>query len=315
MKKKIILSIAAPDNDFDRLHAELSRIADVAVTDLENYSLDGIDVFIGKNMPESKLKTADKLKAVFAYKTGVDGFPLEALNDKGVMLCNSHINSEYIAQYAFALALSITTRIAEFDRKMRNGDWDISNPYWKNLFDMKVGIVGYGSIGKAINKVLRDNGIPAYTIDRGKDYGDISLVPSLEALCQKTDLLMIALPQTPDTDNMFDAEIFKLLKGKYIINVGRSNCIDEQALYRSLKNGELTGAAIDTWRQKPTADSPILKPFDEPFDQLDNIVLSSHKAMQVDDGHAKYVDDTLNNVMLYLSGGTPRNIVDLKKGY
>ncbi|MDE6200480.1 MAG: hypothetical protein K2M47_01180 [Clostridiales bacterium] len=315
MKKKILLSIAKPDKDFDRLHAELSRVADVTVADLENYSLDGIDVFIGKNMPENKLKTADKLKAVFAYKTGVDGFPLDALNDKGIILCNSHINSEYIAQYAFALALSITARVTEFDRKMRNGDWDIANPYWKNLFDMKVGIVGYGSIGKAINKVLRDNGIPTYTIDRGKAYGDISLVPSLQALCEKTDLLMIALPQTPETDNMFNGEIFKLLKGKYIVDVGRSNCIDEHALYTSLKNGELAGAAIDTWRQKPTPDSPILKPFDEPFNQLNNIVLSSHKAMQVDDGHSKYVDDTLNNVLLYLSGKTPQNIVDLKKGY
>ncbi|MDE6618386.1 MAG: hypothetical protein K2K13_05130 [Clostridiales bacterium] len=315
MKKKILLSIAKPDKDFDRMRAELSRVADVTVADLENYSLDGVDIFIGKNMPENKLKTADKLKAVFAYKTGVDGFPLDALSAKGVMLCNSHINSEYIAQYAFALALSITARVTEFDRKMRDGDWGIANPYWKNLFDMKVGIVGYGSIGKAINKVLRDNGIPAYTIDRGKDYGDISLVPSLQALCEQTDLIMIALPQTPDTDNMFNAEIFKLLKGKYIVNVGRSNCIDEHALYMSLKNGELAGAAIDTWRQKPTPDNPILKPFNEPFDKLDNIVLSSHKAMQVDDGHSKYVDDTLKNVLSYLSGNTPRNVVDLKKGY
>lgn len=315
MKKKILLSIAKPDADFDNLQKTLARDADVTVADLNDYTLDGVDIFIGKNMPEQKLKTANKLKAVFAYKTGVDGFPLEALRDMGIILCNSHINSEYIAQYAFGLALSITARISEFDRKMRGGDWDIYNPYWKNLFDMTVGIVGYGSIGQAINKVLRDNGIATYTIDRGKDYRDIALVPSLEALCKKTDLIMIALPQTPSTDNMFNAEIFKLLKGKYIVNVGRSNCIDEYALYMSLKTDELAGAAIDTWRQKPTTDSPILKPFDEPFDELNNIVLSSHKAMQVHDGHSKYVADTLKNVQLYLSGHTPRNIVDLTKGY
>lgn len=315
MKKKILLSISQPDADFDNLQKTLARDADVTVAGLDDYTLDGVDIFIGKSMPENKLKAADKLKAVFAYKTGVDGFPLEALRDMGIILCNSHINSEYIAQYAFSLALAVTTRIAEFDRKMRDGDWDINNPYWKNLFDMKVGIVGYGSIGQAINKVLRDNGITTYTIDRGKNYGDIALVPSLEALCQTSDLLMLALPQTAQTDNMFDARIFKLLRGKYIVNVGRSNCIDEHALYASLKTNELAGAAIDTWRQKPTADSPILKPFDEPFDELNNIVLSSHKAMQVFDGHSKYVADTLENVRLYLSGHTPRNIVDLTKGY
>ena len=315
MKKKILLSISQPDADFDNLQNALAREADVIVTGLDDYSLEGVDIFIGKNMPETKLKTADKLKAVFAYKTGVDGFPLDGLRDMGIILCNSHVNSEYIAQYAFGLALAITARIAEFDRKMRNGEWDINNPYWKNLFDMKVGIVGYGSIGQAINKVLNANGITTYTIDRGKTYNNITPVPSLEALCQITDLLMIALPQTAQTDKMFNANIFKLLRGKYIVNVGRSNCIDEHALYTSLKNNELAGAAIDTWRQKPTISSPILKPFDESFDKLNNIVLSSHKAMQVHDGHSKYVADTLKNVRLYLSGHTPLNIVDLTKGY
>ena len=283
MKKKILLSISAPDKDFDNLVRVLKSHADVTVAGLDDISLEGIDIFIGKSMPEDKLKNADRLKAVFAYKTGVDGFPVEKLREMNVMMCNSHVNSEYIAQYAFSLALAITTRIAEFDRKMRVGDWDIANPYWKNLFGMKVGIVGYGSIGRAIDKVLRANGIPTYTIDRGKDCGDIALVPSLEQLCAATDLLMIALPQTAQTDKMFDERIFNLLSGKYIVNVGRSNCIDEKALYSALKNRVLAGAAIDTWRQKPSPDSPILKPFDYPFDELDNIVLSSHKAMQVYD--------------------------------
>lgn len=315
MKKKILLSISSPDKDFDNLVSVLKTRADVTIAGLDGYSLAGIDIFIGKSMPADKLKSADKLKAVFAYKTGVDGFPVEMLADMNVMMCNSHINSEYIAQYAFALALAITARIAEFDRKMRRGDWDITNPNWKNLFNMKVGIVGYGSIGRAIDKVLKQNGIPTYTIDRGKDYGDICLVPSLEELCKATDLLMIALPQTVQTDKLFDERIFNLLSGKYIVNVGRSNCIDERALYNALKNHVIAGAAIDTWRQKPTPESPILKPFDCPLDELDNIVLSSHKAMQVYDGHSRYVKDTLDNVLLYLSGQTPNNIVDLKKGY
>ena len=315
MKKKILLSISARDKDFDNLISVLKGQADVTVAGLDDYSLDGIDIFIGKSMPADKLKSANRLKAVFAYKTGVDGFPVDMLRDMNVIMCNSHVNSEYIAQYAFSLALAITTRIAEFDRKMRGGDWDILNPYWKNLFDMKVGIVGYGSIGRAINNILRDNGIPTYTIDRGKDYGDINLVPSLEQLCKAADLLMLALPQTAQTDKLFDERIFNLLNGKYIVNVGRSNCIDEKALYSALKSRTLAGAAIDTWRQKPTAENPILKPFDYPFDELDNIVLSSHKAMQVCDGHSRYVKDTLDNVLIYLSGKTPKNIVDLAKGY
>lgn len=315
MKKKILLSIAAPDADFDNMAIALSRDADVTVCGLDGYSLKDVDIFIGKAMPKEKLAEANKLKAIFAYKTGVDGFPIECLRDMGITLCNSHVNSEYIAQYAFGLAVALTSRIADFDKKMRNGDWAIDDPYWRSLFDMKVGILGYGGIGKAVHKILTDNGIEAYTVDRGKQYKNIRLVPNAAELCRQTDLIVISLPQTAETDGMFDADMFKLLKGKYIVNVGRCNCINEHALYESLKNGELAGAAIDTWREKPTPTHPILKPFDEPFDTLDNIILSSHKAMQVRDGHSRYIADTLRNVQDYLNGNAPKNTVDLTKGY
>lgn len=314
MKNKILLSIAKPDADFEIMQATLAQYADVSIVGLSGYSLKDVDIFIGKSLTEAALDTANRLKIAFAYKTGVDDFPTARLFDMGVTLCNSHVNSEYIARYAFSLALALTSRIPEFDRKMRRGDWDLANPCWTDLFGMKVGIVGYGSIGVQINKLLRRNNIETFTIDRHKQYEDVGLVPNLEELCRKVDLIMIALPRTPETDRLFNADVFRLLKGKYIVNVGRSNCIDEPALYSSLKNNELAGAAIDTWREKPTT-SPILKPFDCPFDALDNIVLSSHKAMQVRDGHGKYVADTLDNVIGYLNGNPPRNVVDLSKGY
>ena len=67
--------------------------------------------------------------------------------------------------------------------------------------------------------------------------------------------------------------------------------------------------------RKPASADELLLPFDVPFQTLDNILLSSHKAMQVADGHARYVEDTLNNVLRYLNGALPDNIVDCRKGY
>lgn len=315
-KINIMLSIAAPDAQFDNMEKTLSKYAKVTVVGLDGYSLRGVDYFIGKKLTAAALDGADRLKGVFAYKTGVDDFPLERLAEKGVLLCNSHVNSEIIAQYAFTLAAALVARIVDFDRRMRVGDWAGEYPYWHSIFDMRVGLVGFGSIGGEIYKILANNDIPVFTIDRGRNYpSGVTTVPTLEELCRNTDMLILSLPKTEKTDKLIDAEILSLLRGKFIVNVGRSNCIDEDALYASLAGGELAGAAIDTWRQKPSAVSERLKPFDAPFDKLDNIIMSSHKAMQIKSGHARYVSDTLDNIVGVLNGRAPRNVVDLHTGY
>ncbi len=314
--KNIVLSIEKKDQAFEKMKAALSEKADVNVTGLDGYSLEGVDIFIGKMLDGAKLAKADRLKAVFAYKTGVEDFPLEELKKRGILLCNSHVNSDIIAQYAFGLALTLVNRIADFDKKMRKGDWSAENPYWKSLFSMKAGILGFGGIGRAIGEILLRNEIPVYTLNRGKYYPqNICTANTLEELCKAVDILFIALPDTAQTENIIDADILAKLKGKYIVNVGRGNCIDERALYSCLKEGSLAGAAIDTWRSKPKNGEKPYFPFTEKFDKLDNIVLSSHKAMQVCDGHARYVEDVTANVQMYLDGKQPKNMIDLTLGY
>lgn len=311
----ICLSVAAMDGAFEKMYRALQPLADVQICGLGDYSLAGADIFIGKQMDAKKLEGADRLKAVFAYKTGVDDFPVGEFAKRGIMLVNSHVNSRYIAEYAFGLAVALVSRIAEFDRRMRRGDWSSGDPYWKSLFGMKAGLVGYGHIGREIAKLLTANGIPCFTIDRGKNYGSVKAVESLQRLCAEADILFLSLPKTEQTDNMFNGSIFGLLTGKYLVNVGRSNCIDEAALFKALKSGGMGGAAIDTWKVKSRKEGEVLFPFAYPFNELENVVLSSHKAMQLSDGHERYVADITRCVADYINGSVPENIVDCSKGY
>ena len=315
MRYKICLSVSTLDAEFEKMKYELEKVADVEVVGLESINLTGCDIFIGKKLSKTALKTADKLKAVFAYKTGVDDFPLGELKKKGVVLMNSHIDAKYVAEYACGLSISLVNRITEFDKKLRNGIWrDKENPYWRSIFDMKIGLLGYGHIGKRIHEFLAHNGIETYTLDRGKKYEGIGLVSSVEALCEKCDLIIASLPKTEQTDNIFNRETLKLLEGKYIVNVGRSNCIDQKALYEALRDEYIAGAAIDTWEKKPKKDE-ILYPSEHPLVQLDNIVLSPHQAMRVNVGHKRYVEDTLNKVLDFIKDGSTRDVVDLDMGY
>lgn len=317
MKKPIIcLSIGKRDEAFDRMIETLSAYAEVRAVPLDGYTLEDVDIFIGKRLSEKTLETANALKAAFAYKTGVDDFPLNALRARGIRLFNSHADSKIIAEYALGLAVSLVTRISEFDRKLRQGIWyDLDDRYWKSIFSMKVGLLGYGHIGRYIHEFLKKNGIAAYTLDRGKVYTDICLAESVEEICDKCDILILSLPKTADTDKLFDREMLLRLKNKYIVNVGRSNAIDQGALFELLESEYIRGAAIDTWDEKPKRETDRLMPSAFRFETLDNVILSPHAAMRVENGHSNYVTDVTENIIRFLSGEEPYNAVDLVKGY
>lgn len=313
---KICLSIAKEDAEFRQMIDRLSQYAQVDVVGLSGYDLSGYDIFIGKRMSVRALKTADRLKIAFAYKTGVDDFPLKEMEKKGVPLVNSHVDADIVAEYAFGLSISLVNRITECDKKLRKGIWyDNTNPYWESFFDMKVGLLGYGHIGRHINALLRRNHIETYTINRGKDYADIRTVDTMEELFERTNLVILSLPKTADTDRIINEDTLKKLRGKYIVNVGRSNCIDQEALYDALSKAELAGAAIDTWDEKPKDKKTTLFPSKYPFDKLDNVVLSPHQATRIRVGHQRYVGDITQKVIAYIQHGQITDRVDLQKGY
>lgn len=180
---------------------------------------------------------------------------------------------------------------------------------------MKVGLVGYGHIGKEIHRILKNNGIESYTINRGKTYPDIHTTDFLEELCEKVDMLILSLPKTKDTDVLINEKVLKHLRGKYLVNVGRSNCIDQEALYHALETKQLAGAAIDTWDKKPGKYEKNFYPSKQPFQDLENIVLSPHQAMKVNVGHERYVMDILQKVLHYVQTSELSDVVDLQKGY
>lgn len=315
-KKRILLSIQEMDEPFSKMVSVLKEYAEVEVCDLDNYSLKDIDIFIGKKLKKEKLNDANKLKYIFAYKTGVDDFPLEELEKRNITLVNSHADASIIAEYAFGLSIALVNRINEFDCNLRKGIWyDKHDLYWKSFFDMKVGLFGYGHIGKEIHKLLIQNNIETYTIDRGHTYQNIKLVSSLEELVDTVDIIITSVPKTNDTNNVFNASIFDKMYKKYIVNVGRSNSINQNDLYNYLKENKIGGAAIDTWDEKPKDKNTLLMPSYLPFETLDNIILSPHAAMRVATGHQRYVEDITNNVLNYLLGKEIKNIVSFKKGY
>jgi D-3-phosphoglycerate dehydrogenase len=316
----IALSISKLDPAYQKMADVLSKEANVTLVPLHGYSLHGIDVLIGKELSSKDLETADQLKAVFAYKTGVDDFPLALLAKKGIILVNSHSESRSIAEYSFVLAATLCSHILPRDRQLRDrGQWISENYFdWESFFSKKVGLLGYGHIGKAIHTILLQNGIKDYTLARGGDYTGISTVQTLVDLAKVSDVIISSLPDTPLTRGVLNRDVFAHMKGKYLVDVGRSSDIVLADLYEALKSRTLAGAAIDGWDDTPDNRNKLHYPYDEkayPFQSLDNIILSPHCATQIDGGHERYVEDTTANVLTYLHGDKLDHIVDLTKGY
>lgn len=316
-KPTLLLSIQTLTDAFKNLIEELSLFYNVKVEGLNISSLEDVSIFVGKELDKEILKTANKLEVIFTYKTGVENFPLDELKRMGIKLCNSHVDSKIIAEYSIGLAFSLLNKITLSDRNLRKGIWkDDDEPYWNSFFDKKVGLLGYGHIGKEIHNFLFNNNMETYVINRHKLYEiDTVSVKDLKELVEKSDIIIASLPCTKDTDKILNKEIFKLMKNKYLINVGRSNCINYSDLYNALKNKDIKGAAIDVWDDEPHDKNDIKLPSIYHFEELDNIILSPHQAVKVKDGIDRYVKDIKNNILNYTKNKQLRNIVDLDKGY
>ena len=137
----------------------------------------------------------------------------------------------------------------------------------------------------------------------------------LEYVVTQSDFIIIALPLTAKTENIIDDRILGLMKGKYLINIGRGKVIDEKALYLHLKNCTLTGAAFDTLYQDPARDLSVMLPSKYPFQELNNVIMSPHTAGYTDKSIEENILAVYKNIKKVFYGQEPENRVNLEEGY
>jgi phosphoglycerate dehydrogenase-like enzyme len=210
---------------------------------------------------------------------------------------------------------------------LRKGKWHgfVTKETTIQLHGKNLGIIGLGSIGLEIAKKALSFGMNIYAIKRSfqkgekldKKYGLTFLGDheQLEYVIEKSDFIIIAVPLTAKTENMINGNILKLMKGKFIINIGRGNVINEKALYQNLKNGNLAGAAIDTWYQYPNKSHREVIPSKYPFHELSNIIMTPHNAGYSDRAIEENILSVYKNIVRVFYGEEPKNKVNISEGY
>jgi phosphoglycerate dehydrogenase-like enzyme len=284
-------------------------------------------VLIGVSPPPSIMGASASLHTFVIPQAGFTAAARAAVEARpGLAVHNLHNNAIACAETAVSLMLACAKRTCEADADLRQGRWTTrySSVPQRVLAGTTAVVLGYGSIGRAISPVCRAMGMDVIGVrrsdsDEGAD-AEVDVVPTsrLHEVLPRADVLLMALPATMETDGIIgQKELSMLPNGAIVVNVGRAGQIDERALFAELQSQRLGGAGLDVWPTEPTIEQPdtVTPPSALPFHELDNVVMSPHKAgwLALDDGSkAEALAEILNAIR---ARKTVPNRVDVDVGY
>lgn len=268
------------------------------------------DVVFG-NVPPEWLAQSARLRFVQLYSAGFDEYlPLdwaEAPLD-GVTVANLRgFFGQPVAETAVAGLLSLFRKIDQLAVLQSRAEWVGAKirPTMRLLHRQRALVLGAGAIGQQIQKILEGFDCEVTTISRRQS----PTLADLDALLPSADVVLSALPDTPETSQIFNAERLARMKpGAVLVNVGRGSAVDEPALLDALRAQHLAGAVLDV-----TAEEPL--PADHPLWQLPNVLLTQHTAGGYADEQADKVPIFLQNLRRFRAGEAVENRVDFGRGY
>ncbi|MGE0088159.1 MAG: 2-hydroxyacid dehydrogenase [Bacteroidales bacterium] len=288
------------------------------------------DILLGPVISKKICNSARKLKFIQVPWTGVDNLNFSEIEEIGVTVCNSHSNAYAVAEQAVSLMFDVSKKIAYHDAELRKGNWnrpmaDCSNevsPFSKRVSNSKIGIVGFGHIGKTILQYLSGFNCEFLIVDTSveNNYSENSTVyypiSQIGEMLPLVDFIFICVPLTEKTKGFINTDFFsKLKKSTILINISRGEVIDEDALFLALKNKQIFGAGIDTWYNYPkSANEPTFPSLKNPFHELKNIVMSPHRSALIE-GELPHLDDAIVNINRAAQGLKPLNIISTKNKF
>jgi phosphoglycerate dehydrogenase-like enzyme len=254
-------------------------------------------------MPKEMLAEARRLRLIQKLGAGVDRIDLDFCRAHGIGVARLNAgNAVPVAEHTILLMLATYRQLPQIDRRTRAGTWskEDARGTHRSLQHKKVGLVGFGAIGKEVAKRLRAFEVKVLYYDPLRASADVeqnlgATYAELDALLRESDIVSLHLPLMPQTADIINAQRIAAMKpGAVLINCARGGLVDEAALAEALKAGRLYGAGIDAFSREPPAGSPLL--------ELDNTVVTSHLAGATLDNFAVVVARGVENAKAVLRG-------------
>lgn len=274
--------------------------------------VDAVLIRSATKMDAEAIGAAKGLKVIARAGVGLDNVDIPAATAAGVMVVNAPTsNIVSAAELAIALLLASARHLSPAHAALRGGKWARSKYTGAELFEKKLGIVGFGRIGQLVAQRMQAFGMSVLAYDpylqpaRAAQLG-VDLV-SLDELLAESDFITIHLPKTKETANLINAEALKKVKPTVrIINAARGGVLDESALYEAIKEGRVAGAGLDVFAAEPCTDSPLFT--------LDQVVATPHLGASTDEAQERAGIAVAISVRKALSGELVPDAVNVKGG-
>ena len=251
------------------------------------------------------VENAPLLKIIANASIGYDNLDLEDLAKAGIWATNSPGFMDVpVAEYIIAGILSVSRKLGEADRFVREGKWTSFEPgRWdgQSLREQTIGIIGMGAIGKELARMAQCIGMSVRHYD-----AFVKTLPGymeLDELITTSDIVSVNVPFTPETRGMVDFKFLEKLKsGAILVNTSRGTVVVQKALMVALQNGRLRGAVLDVFENEPEVP--------EELRYMYNVVLTPHMAGGTVSSRKVTMENAIRNVFEVLSGNPPLNPVN-----
>jgi phosphoglycerate dehydrogenase-like enzyme len=285
------------------------------VSEMCREAADADFLIMGVDVPEAVVRAAGKARFIQYMSSGFGQLPTSTLNELGIPVAQMKAHSISVAEHAVTLMLATLRRIPASMRLMREGQWrpDLDEMSYSELYNKTVGIVGLGNIGRWIGKIVH-NGFGANVIfyDNAEIPLTVSeLVParavSLEELMMSSDVVSLSVPLNAQSDKMIGRDQLALMKrSSVLVNVGRGEVIDEDALIESLRERRIAGAGLDVFMREPLDTASELL-------TLDQVVCTPHMAGVGWENVERRIATVWQNFDAVLRGGLPIGVITKTK--
>lgn len=266
-------------NPRDLSWSEVEKYGELTIYDETPYDAQQIkerikdaEVVINNKVPLTReiLKAAPQLKYVIITATGYDVIDIDAANELGILVSNiPSYSTNSVVQHTLALLLQVTNQVSHYDQAVREGRWeqsdwsiyDQSNPLTE-LAGKTIGIIGFGTIGQAFGRVVRQLGMDVLAYNR-TEYSsgrEIANYVSLEYLYKNADIISLHIPLSPGTEEIINKKAIDQMKDQVIlINTSRGPLLNEQDVADALNSDKIRAVGLDVLSEEPMDSQNPLK--------------------------------------------------------
>lgn len=278
------------------------------------------DVYVTTRCSKDHLQAGSgRIQFVQMFGVGINNIDLSAAASHSVMVAVTPVNHVAVAEHTIALLLVMAKRIIPSDQTLRTGSW--SEGFGNGNFSVQlrgktIGIIGFGRIGQEVARMARGFGMQVIALKQHPyphPWVQILGSDQLETLLKVSDFLIVACPLTKATEGLIGRKEFELMKSTaFLVNIARGKIIDETALYEALRDKQIAGAGLDAWYLYLQEDRLSLQlPSNRAFHQLENVVMTPHRAAYDRETFEATNDFIVKNVERLASGKRPLGLVQL----